>query len=143
MAEVDISGWVVGRVLARQAARIGGRDYLRPVDGPPVTYAEMDERATRIANGLIAAGVAPGDRVMAMLPNGPDFVAVFCGVARAGAVFVPVNTAFKGAFLEHVAKVAAARVMIAAPEHLAELAASAGRMPHLAMVFVAGPVPAI
>ncbi|MGE0719590.1 MAG: AMP-binding protein, partial [Alphaproteobacteria bacterium] len=64
-------------------------------------------------------------------------------VARAGAVFVPVNTAFKGAFLEHGAKVAAARVMIAAPEHLAELAASAGRMPHLAMVFVAGPVPAI
>ncbi|MCC7273658.1 MAG: AMP-binding protein, partial [Alphaproteobacteria bacterium] len=85
MAGVDISGWVVGRVLARQAAARGDRDYLRPVDGPPVSFGEMDARATRVANGLVAAGVAPGDRVLAMLPNGADFVAVFCGVARAGA----------------------------------------------------------
>ncbi|BBK41663.1 ATP-dependent acyl-CoA ligase [Allostella vacuolata] len=138
MAGVDISGWVLGRVLARQAERQGDRDYLRPVDGPPVSFGALDRRATRIANGLIAAGVAKGDPVLVMLPNSVDFVALWCGVARAGAVFVPINTAFKGAFLEHVANVTRARAMVAAAEHLPTIAASAGRMPHLARIWIHG-----
>lgn len=134
----DIAGWVLGRTLAEQADRLGDRDYLRPVDGPPVPFGAMDRAATRIANGLIAAGVAKGDPVLAMLPNGPGFVALWCGVARAGAVFVPINTAFKGAFLEHIANVTRARVMVAAADHLPTVAASAGRLPHLRRLWVDG-----
>lgn len=138
MPATDISGWVLGDVLARQAARFGDRDYLRPVDGAPVSFVAMDQAATRIANGLIAAGVGKGDPVLAMLPNGADFVALWCGVARAGAVFVPINTAFKGTFLEHVANVTRARAMVAAADHLPVIAASAARLPHLRHLWVRG-----
>ncbi|BBK38538.1 ATP-dependent acyl-CoA ligase [Allostella sp. ATCC 35155] len=138
---IDIAGWVLGRTLAEQAERQGDRDYLRPVDGPPVSFGAMDRAATRIANGLIAAGVAKGDLVLAMLPNGPAFVALWCAVARAGAVFVPINTAFKGAFLEHIANVTRARAMVAAPEHLATIDASAGNLPHLKRLWVDGAIP--
>ncbi|BBK33000.1 crotonobetaine/carnitine-CoA ligase [Stella humosa] len=138
MAATDISGWVLGRVLARQAERYGDRDYLRPVDGPPVGFAAMDRAATRIANGLIAAGVGRGDPVLAMLPNSADFIALWCGVARAGAVFVPINTAFKGAFLEHIANVTGARAMVAAAIHVPTIAASAARLPHLKHLWVHG-----
>ena len=138
MPATDISGWVLGDVLARQAARFGDRDYLRPVDGAPVSFAAMDQAATRIANGLIAAGVGKGDPVLAMLPNCADFVALWCGVARAGAVFVPINTAFKGTFLEHVANVTRARAMVVAADHLPVIAASAARLPHLRHLWVRG-----
>lgn len=137
----DIARWVVGDVLARQAADRGGSAYLQPTDGPPVTFAEMDERATRVASALIRAGVTPGERVLVLLGNSPDFVAIWCGIARAGAVFVPVNTAFRGAFLEHVVTNTGARIAVAERDLVPILAASEPGMPSLQTVFVRGDGP--
>ncbi len=66
-----------------------------------VTYAELDETANRVANLLIGRGVRPGDRVQVLCPNLPDFVAVYFGILKAGAVVVPVNTLLKARELEY------------------------------------------
>lgn len=55
------------------------------------TYGEVRRRSERIAAGLVAAGVRPGDHVALLMANHPDFVAVVFAIARAGAVCVPVN----------------------------------------------------
>jgi acyl-CoA synthetase (AMP-forming)/AMP-acid ligase II len=55
------------------------------------TYAELLERTGRIAAGLHALGVGPGERVVLMLPNGLRFIECWWGVVRAGAVVVPIN----------------------------------------------------
>src|SRR4051812_18326705 len=67
---------------------------LVELGGERVTYAQLWDRATRVAGGLRAAGVQPGDRVANRLPNGNDWVYAFWGTLLAGAVVVPVNTRF-------------------------------------------------
>ncbi|MGH2844711.1 MAG: AMP-binding protein [Thermoleophilaceae bacterium] len=58
-------------------------------DGGVVTYAELDERVTRVARRLAAAGVGPGQRVRVSHPPGIGFAELLHAVPRLGAVFEP------------------------------------------------------
>ncbi|TKJ21983.1 AMP-binding protein [Blastococcus sp. CCUG 61487] len=69
-------------------------EALVELGGERVTYRQLWDRAARVAGGLRAAGVQPGDRVANRLPNGSDWVYAFWGTLLAGAVVVPVNTRF-------------------------------------------------
>jgi long-chain acyl-CoA synthetase len=60
-----------------------------------VTYAELDDASARVARLLRERGVVVGERVGVMLPNVPEFAAVYYGVMRAGGVVVPMNVLFK------------------------------------------------
>jgi len=60
-------------------------------EGQRFTYGELDRRANRIANGLIAAGVRPQGRVAILSKNNPAFFELWFGAAKANAVLVPVN----------------------------------------------------
>ena len=71
-----------------------GTEALVELGGERVTYRQLWDRATRVAGGLRAAGVQPGDRVANRLGNGNDWVYAFWGTLLAGAVVVPVNTRF-------------------------------------------------
>jgi long-chain acyl-CoA synthetase len=62
--------------------------------GETLTYGELWERAARVAGGLRAEGIEPGDRVAIRLLNGIPWVLAFWGAQIAGAVTVPVNTRF-------------------------------------------------
>jgi crotonobetaine/carnitine-CoA ligase len=75
--------------------------YLRFGDRD-VTWAELADSMWRAANRLRAVGVEPGDRVALMLPNSPEFLFAYFGALAAGAATVPVNTAQRGAALEHI-----------------------------------------
>ena len=78
------------------------REAVVEQDGPRLTYRELWDRSARVAGGLRAAGVAPGDRVANRLPNGLDWVLGFWGTLLAGAVTVPVNTRFAPPEVEYV-----------------------------------------
>ncbi len=67
---------------------------LQEIGGGELTYAGLLEAVERVAGGLAASGVEPGDRVGLMLPNGNDFVVAFFGIIFAGAAVVPINTRF-------------------------------------------------
>jgi long-chain acyl-CoA synthetase len=56
-----------------------------------LTFGELDDRADRVAAGLLAAGLVPADRVLALLPNGPEIFDLLIGCARAGLILVPMN----------------------------------------------------
>jgi long-chain acyl-CoA synthetase len=59
------------------------------------TYAELDDRARRVAHALTALGARRGDRVAVMVPNSFEFFEAVHGSGRLGAVVVPVNIHFK------------------------------------------------
>src|SRR6185312_11395398 len=59
------------------------------------TYREVQALANRYANVLAAAGVAPEQRVIVALPDGPDYVAALFGILKIGAVVVMVNPELK------------------------------------------------
>ncbi|MHC1562261.1 class I adenylate-forming enzyme family protein [Actinomycetospora sp. C-140] len=77
-------------------------EALVEVGGERVTYAELWDRAARVAGGLVADGVNRGDRVASLLPAGLDWVVGFLGTLLAGAVAVPVNTRFAPPEVEYV-----------------------------------------
>lgn len=66
-------------------------------EGQQITYAEVAVQVNRAGNLLKGLGVEPEDRVMMVLLNCPEFVYVFWGAMKAGAVPVPVNTLLRPA----------------------------------------------
>lgn len=137
----DKSQWTVGQALARQAAARGDAPFLQVEDRPPVTYAEADRLANRLARGVLALGVKPGDRVAVMLPNGLEILVTWFGLSRAGAVSVFINPAYKGIFLEHVLANAGAEVAIIHRDYAPAMAAALKAQPRLKRVFVVGEGP--
>ncbi|MEM3655407.1 MAG: AMP-binding protein [Thermoprotei archaeon] len=64
-----------------------------------ITYAELDERTSRLANALEGEGLAKGEVVAAFMNNSPEMVYVWLATLRAGGVFLPLNSALKGDML--------------------------------------------
>ncbi|MFB6832905.1 AMP-binding protein [Streptomyces hydrogenans] len=105
-------------LLADGAARTPGAELLRFGDAS-WTYEQADASSSRLAHRLIEAdGVAPGDRVAIMLPNVPQWPLTWFAVLKAGAVTVPVNSAYRADDLAFVLRDSGARVIVTDTEHL-------------------------
>ncbi|WP_125530603.1 non-ribosomal peptide synthetase [Streptomyces sp. WAC 06725] len=89
----EARGETVPRCFERTAARHAEAPAVRYGDAT-LTYGELDARANRCAWYLRAKGVTVGDRVAVMLDRSADLVTVLLGIAKAGAVAVPVDTAY-------------------------------------------------
>ena len=59
-----------------------------------LTYSQLDIRSTKLANGLLALGLQPGDRVGILLPNCPDYIVFAIACAKAVLCMVPINYRF-------------------------------------------------
>ena len=98
----DRSRWTFANIMADRVASHGDRVYLDvPSTGETYTYAKCADMAARVASGLLARGLKPGDRLMFMMPNSSAFMFSWMATSLAGIVQVPINTAYRGAFLEH------------------------------------------
>ncbi len=112
---------VLKDILDSRAERHPDRRVALFEDGSSWTYAECRARVRRAAAGLQALGVSKGDRVLAWLPTGMPLVLTWFATNYLGAIFVPLNTAYRGRVLEHVVNSARAAVMIAHPELIGRL----------------------
>ncbi len=90
----------VPEVLARQVARYGNRPFLF-FEEEVYGYADVDAHAGRVAGALQRAGVSKGDKVAIMLNNRPEFLFIWLGLSKVGAIEVPVNTGHKGDLLAY------------------------------------------
>jgi crotonobetaine/carnitine-CoA ligase len=81
-------------------------------DGSTWTYAETLDVTIRTANALRALGVRQGERVMVWLPTSADCLRVWFGLNYLGAVFVPLNLAYRGNLLQHALTLSEARIGI-------------------------------
>lgn len=100
-------------MLETRAARHPNRRLALFEDGSTWTYAECLADVRAAAAGLQALGVSQGDRVLAWLPTGRTMVLTWFAANYLGAVFVPLNTAYKGDVLAHVVNAAEAAIMVA------------------------------
>jgi carnitine-CoA ligase len=87
-------------LVRRKAEKNGPRVALRFAQRD-LSYAELDRETERIAAGLARAGVSNGDRVATLLFNTPEFPLLWFGVAKRGAILVPLNTGLKGEILRY------------------------------------------
>ena len=81
-------------------------------DGKRLTYSELAEAAGAVAARLRDLGVRPGVRVAMYLANRIEFVSVYLGILRLGAVAVPMDVRLKGPEIAHVVTHSDARVLL-------------------------------
>lgn len=133
-AEAQTLPAVLDAALAREPdhplLHCGGRDS---------TVAELSAGSHGVAAALLGWGVERGDRVAVMMSNVPEFVSVWFGILRAGAVEVPVHSAHRGPLLEHILGESGARVLFCDAEFVPRLAGL--DLPDLERVVVRGEAP--
>ena len=122
MIEMDEVGDVTIRArMDRRAREQPGHVFCRFGDRA-YSFGEIDRAVNRLANGLLALGLQPGDRVGLMLPNHPDHIVAIFALAKIGLVRVPVNTHAKGVALDYHFKQFEPRALIVDAAYAAQIA---------------------
>lgn len=113
----------------RAASGPDDKQFITTLDGGGVSYGDLWRASARAANALVALGVAPGDRVAVQVEKHPLALVIYLGCVRAGAVFLPLNTAYTPAEIAYFLGDAEPKVFICDParrEKLASVATEAG-----------------
>ena len=107
-------------------------------DGPALiargvrwSWRELDERSTRLAAGLLALGLRPGDRIASLMPNCPALVVHYLACFKSGLVTTPLNYRYMPREIDHALEVSQASALLVHVDRLPDLAPSrlAGRLP--------------
>ena len=121
-----MSGSLYGRLCAPDADE--SRSCIRLPEGGVISYADLRSRSARYANALLDLGVEPGDRLLVQADKSAEIICLYLGCLRAGAVFLPLNTAYTLAELEYFIADAQPRVVVCTPGKLAAMLPLAQRL---------------
>ncbi|CAM3951866.1 AMP-binding protein [Janibacter anophelis] len=117
-SDVALIGQTIGDNLARTVAEHGAREALVDVpSGRRWTYAELLADVDALAKGLMAKGVAAGDRIGIWAPNCPEWTILQYATARMGAILVNVNPAYRTHELTYVVQQSGMRMLVSAVTH--------------------------
>jgi acyl-CoA synthetase (AMP-forming)/AMP-acid ligase II len=123
-------------LLERRAEQYPDKVFLY-LNDVPLTYGEVWRRSTAAANRLTQLGVGAGDTVAVFLETCPEYVDVLFACARIGAIYAPVNTAFRGDFLRHQLRDSGTKVIVVDGSLMERLAEVAGEdLPELKVAIV-------
>ncbi|HEY3189402.1 MAG TPA: AMP-binding protein, partial [Solirubrobacteraceae bacterium] len=115
-SSTPLLGETIGANLERTVARVPDADALVSChQGIRLTYGQLDEQVDRAARALLAAGLAPGDRLGIWSPNRAEWVLIQYATAKAGVILVNVNPAYRTSELEYALNQSGCRMLVAAP----------------------------
>jgi fatty-acyl-CoA synthase len=117
-SDAPLLGETIGQNFDRTVARFPQRDAL--VDCATkrrFTYADLDRAIDRVARGLLALGIAKGDRVGIWSPNVAEWVMVQYATAKIGAILVNVNPAYQRRELAYVITQSGMKILVSALGH--------------------------
>jgi fatty-acyl-CoA synthase len=98
-------------VVEEMAARMGDAPALLS-ERESLTYSELAERANQYARWALAQGLAKGDVVCLLMPNRPEYMAIWMGLTRVGVVVSLLNTNLVGTSLAHCIRAVSPRLVI-------------------------------
>jgi len=127
----------IGLFLAKRA-RLEPDKIGLIFEGREMTYREWNVRANRAANAFTRLGVQPGDRVGLLLMNTPAFLECFFGLARMGAIIVPLNWRLAPPEMAYIASDASISTLVYGPEFVEAVAAIRDEIPAETFVAVGG-----
>ena len=121
---------VLRPLLDRRARETPDKVFVQFADtGATWTYAELHRHVRETAAALQGEGVRQGETVLTWLPNGPDALRIWFAINYVGAIYVPLNLAYRGQILEHAVKSSGARLIVGHPGLLPRLdAIGVGRL---------------
>ncbi|WP_210516220.1 AMP-binding protein [Hymenobacter terricola] len=135
-------GETIGENLRRTVARYPRQEALVVAhQGYRATYRELWAQTSQLAKGLLALGVAAGERVGLWAPNRSEWVVTQFGSARVGAILVNINPAYRASELQYVLNQSGCRVLLLAAkfrqtDYVALLASVRAECPALEHVIV-------
>ncbi|HUI22278.1 MAG TPA: malonyl-CoA synthase [Methylocella sp.] len=103
------------------------RTFLETPAGVCWTYSDLTALSARYAAALLELGLEPGDRVAVQVEKSPEALMLYLGAIRAGAVFLPLNTAYTEAEVAYFLGDAEPNILVCDPARRAQLAPVAAR----------------
>ena len=140
MTRAPRSEWTLVHLIRRQAAAHGNRPFVRFEDGQAFTFRSLDRWSDELAGSLAALGVRAGDRVLGLIGNRAEAIGMLFAVVKLGAIWVPLNTGLRAAFLQHQLHNAEPRVVVVEDRLAANLSdVAASPVPPETLIVVGDP----
>jgi acyl-CoA synthetase (AMP-forming)/AMP-acid ligase II len=98
-------------LLADRASTLGDSTLVHTSDRT-YSYRELHRDSNAIANTLVERGIQPGERICTFLENSPEYLATWFGIAKAGAVMVPLNDDLRNDGLAYVLRDSTATTIV-------------------------------
>ena len=103
-----------------------------------ITWREFDETANQVANLLLSRGIGKGNKVAILLMNCLEWLPIYFGVLRSGAVAVPMNYRYAADEIKYCLELSESDVLIFGPEFIGRVEAVCDNIPHVRIKFFVG-----
>ena len=103
-----------------------------------MTWGEFDKKANRFANLLLSRGIKKGDRVAILLMNSIEWLPVYFGILKAGALAVPLNYRYTADEIKYCLKLSDSSVLVFGPEFTGRVEEICDRIPDVKYTFYVG-----
>ena len=125
-------------------SRITWRDYalMQPEPGQPfrreITWEQFWKRANRFANLLLSRGCRKGDKVSILMMNSIEWLPIYFGILKAGAVAVPLNYRYTADEIKYCLDKSDSSMVIFGPEFIGRMEAISDQIPRVRNLFYVG-----
>jgi crotonobetaine/carnitine-CoA ligase len=137
LIELDRKDWTLGRLLEEKAWKNKGKTFLL-FENESVTFDQFNEMANRVANSLLDLGIRKGEKVAIMLPNCPDYLYLWFGIAKMGGVMVPINVSWKGELLNYILNHSDSETVVVEESLFSQIEEILGTCPKIRRIFIRG-----
>jgi crotonobetaine/carnitine-CoA ligase len=135
LIELDRKDWTLGRLLEEKAWKNKGKTFLL-FENESVTFDQFNEMANRVANSLLDLGIRKGEKVAIMLPNCPDYLYLWFGIAKMGGVMVPINVSWKGELLNYILNHSDSETVVVEESLFSQIEEILGTCPKIRRIFI-------
>lgn len=126
------------------SSRITWRDYalMQPEPGEPfrreITWATFCEKANRFANLLLTRGCRKGDKVAILMMNSIEWLPIYFGILKAGAIVVPLNYRYASDEIKYCLEKADCSMLVFGPEFIGRLEEICDKLTNIRHMFYVG-----
>ncbi|MCL1802692.1 MAG: AMP-binding protein [Eubacteriaceae bacterium] len=103
-----------------------------------ITWKEFDDRANQVASLLLSRGVQKGDKVAILLMNCIEWLPIYFGILKSGAIAVPLNFRYSSSEIEYCVNLSDASILIFGEEFISRMEPLAGKLPNIKEFYFSG-----
>ena len=128
----------------QERQRVTWKEYelIQPTSSVPyrreITWSVFDEKANRVANMLLGRGIRKGQKVAILLMNCLEWLPIYFGILKAGAIAVPLNFRYTSEEIDYCLKLADVDVLFFGPEFIGRMEAIVPKISHQMLLFFVG-----
>ena len=128
----------------QERQRVTWKEYelIQPTSSVPyrreITWSVFDEKANRVANMLLGRGIRKGQKVAILLMNCLEWLPIYFGILKAGAIAVPLNFRYTSEEIDYCLKLADVDVLFFGPEFIGRMETIVPKISHQMLLFFVG-----